>query len=133
MEIEEGHNKIVEEVVKRLAENDFYIKPEKYKQKVKEVGFLGVIIGPKDIKIEKEKVESILNQPTLQGVKDVQKFLELANYYHQFIWDFTIIARPLYDMMKKKQKWEWIEGQEGTFRELKEIYQRTSVSSTRPR
>jgi len=30
MEIEEGHNKIAE-VVKRLAENDLYIKPEKYK------------------------------------------------------------------------------------------------------
>ena len=31
MEIEEGHNEIVEEVVKRLAENNLYIKPEKCK------------------------------------------------------------------------------------------------------
>jgi len=30
-EKEEGHDKIVEEVVQRLAENDLYIKPEKYK------------------------------------------------------------------------------------------------------
>ena len=30
-EKEEGHNEIVEEVVKRLAENDLYVKPEKYK------------------------------------------------------------------------------------------------------
>jgi len=29
-EIEEGHNKIVEEVLKRLEENDLYVKPEKY-------------------------------------------------------------------------------------------------------
>jgi len=33
-EIEEGHNKIVEEVLKRLEENDLYVKPEKYIWKV---------------------------------------------------------------------------------------------------
>jgi len=31
MEREEGYNELVEEVVKRLAENDLYMKPEKYK------------------------------------------------------------------------------------------------------
>ena len=30
IEIEEGHDEIVEEVLKRLEENDLYIKPEKY-------------------------------------------------------------------------------------------------------
>ena len=29
-ETEEGHNKIIEKVLKRLEENDLYIKPEKY-------------------------------------------------------------------------------------------------------
>ena len=41
---EEKHDKVVEEVVKRLAENDLYIKPEKCKQKVRKVGFLRVVI-----------------------------------------------------------------------------------------
>jgi len=31
IEEEKGHDEIVEEVVKRLAENDLYVKPEKYK------------------------------------------------------------------------------------------------------
>ena len=31
IESEEEHDKIVEEVVKRLVENDLYVKPEKYK------------------------------------------------------------------------------------------------------
>jgi len=50
MEGEEGHNELVEEVVRRLAENDLYVKPEKCKWKVKEVGFLEVIIDPDGIK-----------------------------------------------------------------------------------
>ena len=31
METEEGHDKIIEEVVKKVAKNDLYVKPEKYK------------------------------------------------------------------------------------------------------
>jgi len=55
-ETEEGHDKIVEEVLKRLEENDLFVKPEKYVWKVREVGFLGVIIGEDGVRMEKEKV-----------------------------------------------------------------------------
>ena len=81
MKIVEGYDEIVVKVVKRLAENDLYMKPEKYKWKIREVGFLEVIIGLERIKIEEEKVKGVLDWPTLKGVKDIQKFLELANYY----------------------------------------------------
>ena len=49
---EEGYNEMVAEVVKRLEENDLYIKPEKCKQKVREVGFLEVVIRPDGIKMK---------------------------------------------------------------------------------
>jgi len=81
MEYEEGHDELVVEVVKRLEENDLYVKPEKYKWKVKEVGFLGVVIGLEGIKMEEEKVKGVLEWPMQKSVKDVQKFLGLANYY----------------------------------------------------
>ena len=59
------------EVIKRLEENDLYVKPEKCKWKVREVGFLGVVIGPEGIKMEEEKVKGILDWPTPKCVKDV--------------------------------------------------------------
>ena len=59
-EEEKEYNKLVEEVVKRLVENNLYVKPEKYKWKIKEVGFLEVVIGPERIKIEKDKKYSRL-------------------------------------------------------------------------
>ena len=58
---EEGHDELVAEIVRRLEENDLYVKLEKCKQKVKEVGFLGVVIGPEEIKMEEEKVKGILD------------------------------------------------------------------------
>ena len=118
----EGYDEIVEEVIKRLAKNDLYVELEKCKQKVKEVGFLGVVIRPEGIRMEKEKVKGILDQPTPQGVKNVQKFLELANYYHRFIKDFTIMARLLHNMVKKDQKQKWMERQDKIFSELKERF-----------
>jgi len=103
-EREEGHDKLVEEVVRRLVENDLYVKPEKCKEKIREVMFLGVVIGPEGIKMEEEKVKDVLDWPIPKYVKDVQKFLGLVNYYCQFIQDFASIARPLYNIVKKDQK-----------------------------
>ena len=61
MEDEERHNELVAEVIKRLEENNLYVKPEKYKWKVREVGFLRVIIRLEEIKIEEEKAKGVLN------------------------------------------------------------------------
>ena len=80
-EMEEKHNKIVEEVLKQLEENDLFVKPKKCQWKVKEVEFLGVVIGPKGVKMQKEKVEGILNWLASKNMKKVQKFLGLVNYY----------------------------------------------------
>jgi len=70
-EDKEGHDKLVVEVVKRLEENDLYVKLEKYKWKVREVGFLGVVIEPDGIKMEEEKVKGVLDWLTPKCVKDV--------------------------------------------------------------
>ena len=85
IDTKKGHDKLVEEVLKRLEENDLFVKLEKCKQKVKEVEFLGVVISPREVEIQKEKVEGVLNWLAPRNIKKVQKFLGLANYYRRFI------------------------------------------------
>ena len=133
-ETEEGHDELVAEVVKRLEENDLYMKPEKCKWKVKEIEFLGVVIGPEGIKMEKEKVKGVLEWPTPKCVKDVQKFLGLANYYRRFIEGFATVARPLHDLVKKDKKM----GVDGKGREdiqgiERAVYKGAGVGSSRYR
>jgi len=98
-ETEKGHNEIVEEILRRLEENDLYIKPEKCVWKARKIGFLGVVIGPDGIEMEAEKVDGVLSWPQPKNVKDVRKFLGLANYYRRFIKDFTRVARSMNMLM----------------------------------
>jgi len=105
-ETEEGYNEIVEEVLRRLEENDLYIKPEKYTWKVRKIGFLDVVIGPSGIEMEKEKVDGVLSWPKPKNVKDIRKFLGLANYYRRFIKDFARVARPMNMLTRKDVKWQ---------------------------
>jgi len=94
----------VEEVLKRLEKNDLYVKLEKYVWKAKKIEFLGVVIGPKGIEMEKEKVDRVLSWPEPKNVKDIRKFLGLANYYRRFIKDFAQIARPMNMLTRKDEK-----------------------------
>jgi len=121
-ETEEGHDKIVEKVLRRLEENGLYIKPEKCIWKVRKIGFLDVVIGPGRIEMEKEKVNGVLSWPKPKNVKDVRKFLGLANYYRRFIKDFAQVARPMNMLTRKDVKWQWGEEQQKAFDELKRIF-----------
>ena len=103
--IEKGHNEIVEEVLRRLEKNDLFVKLEKYMWKIREVGFLGVIIGEDRVRMEKEKIQGVIEWLVPRSTKDVQKFLGLANYYKWFVKDFARIAKPLHEMMRKETKW----------------------------
>ena len=79
------HDEIVEKVVRKLVENNLYVNPEKCQWKVKKVRFLGVVIELERIKMKDEKVKEVLNWLISKKVKDVQKFLRLANYYRQLL------------------------------------------------
>jgi len=60
-EMEDNHDEIVEEILKRLKENNLYVKPEKCVWKARKIRFLGVIIGSNGIEIEAEKVNGVLS------------------------------------------------------------------------
>jgi len=106
IETEEKHDEIMKEILRRLEKNNLYVKPEKYVWKVKKIRFLRIIIGPNGIEIEKEKVNGVLSWLEPKNMKDVRKFLGLANYYRRFIKDFAQVARPINMFTRKDIKWQ---------------------------
>jgi len=83
---------------------------------------LGVIIGKDGVRMEKEKVQGVVEWPVPKNMKEVQKFLGLANYYRRFVKDFAKIAKPLHETTRKGKKWEWGEKQQRAFEELKKRF-----------
>ena len=106
-----------------------YVKPEKCTWKVRKIGFLDVVIGPSGIEIEKEKVDRVLSWLEPRNVKDVRKFLGLANYYRKFIKDFARLARPINVLTRKDMKWRWEGAEQAAFDKLKKAF---TMSSRRP-
>ena len=112
----------MKEILKKLEENDLYIKPEKYMQKVKKIRFLGIVIRPNRIEMEVEKVDGVLSWPEPKNMKDVRKFLGLTNYYRRFIRDFAQAARPMNVLTRKNEKWQQEEKQQQVFDKLKQVF-----------
>ena len=78
---QEEHDRIVLEVLQRLEEHDLFVKPEKCSFRVKEVKFLGMTISAEGIKMNDDKVTTILEWPVPKTVHGVRSFLGLANFY----------------------------------------------------
>ena len=69
---EAAHDEITREVLQQLQENNLYVKPEKCFWKVREVEFLGVILGPDGIKMDPTKLDTVKHWPMLINMKDMQ-------------------------------------------------------------
>ena len=98
------HLRHIEIVMKKLAEANLKINHEKCTWCATEVKILGHIVSYNEIKMDPKKVLAIKEWKPPQNVKQVQQFLGLANYYRRFIKDFSQIAGPMFNLLKKDSK-----------------------------
>ena len=89
------HKEHVRKILRILRENGLQVDIKKCEFHVKEVLYLGMIIGRHGIKMNPAKVTTIKEWAKLERVKDVQAFLGFTNFYRKFIKGFSNVARPL--------------------------------------
>jgi hypothetical protein len=114
----EEHRKVTEEVLRILKDNNLYLKPEKCKFEQTKIEYLGLIILENHVKMDKVKVQGVLDWPTPPKVKDVQAFLGFANFYQWFVENFSKAAHPLTQLTRKDLKWEWTKEAEEAFNKI---------------
>ena len=97
----EEHIKHIEIVMKKLDLANLKINLDKCSWCMDEVKILGHMVTHNKIKMDPNKISAIseLNEP--RNVKQIQQFLGLANYYRRFVKDFSKIASPLFNLLKK--------------------------------
>ena len=72
---------------------------------MEEISILGVIVGKGQVQMETDKVKAVKKWKTPTKIKEVESFLRFANFYKQFIKNFSYTARPL-NKLKGKKEWK---------------------------
>src|ERR1700712_2354959 len=119
---EEEHIALVQEVLRRLSDNNLAIEPEKCDWHVSRVDYLGYVISEDGIEMSDEKVQSVRDWEAPKSVKDIQSFLGFANFYRRFIEGYSKLTRPLTDLTKKSEKFVWSDECQRVFQELKDRF-----------
>ncbi|GBG72686.1 hypothetical protein CBR_g12254 [Chara braunii] len=94
-------------VLEKLRESNFKINSKKCKWAKTQVVYLGHVLDGDGIKPEDSKIAAIRDWPTPDTLTELQSFLGLANYYRQFVRNFSTIAAPLRKLLKKEAIWQW--------------------------
>ncbi|GET66141.1 retroviral-like aspartic protease 1 [Rhizophagus irregularis DAOM 181602=DAOM 197198] len=111
----EKHIEHVDKVLSKLRENNMIVKLKKCQFGLRNINFLGHIVGRDGLRPDKEKVEKIENMRRPKTVTEVRSFLGLCSYYRRFIKGFSKIAKPLLNLTRKNEKFEWKEEQQEAF------------------
>jgi hypothetical protein len=109
-------------VLQRLREAGLFAKLEKCEFLVSETKFLGLIIGKDGIRMDPDKVKTIIEWQTPSCVTDVQAFIGFANFYRRFIRDFSKIITPLVALTQKGVLFCWMPACQSAFDTLKQAF-----------
>lgn len=116
----EEHIKMLKTVAERFEKANLTISLEKSMFCLKEIKYLGYILGENGIRTDSEKVAAILHCPAPTTVQEVRRFLGMVGWYRRFINNFAHIVAPISDLLKKNAKTiKWTLEAEEAFNKLK--------------
>ncbi|KAF8701279.1 hypothetical protein RHS03_06547, partial [Rhizoctonia solani] len=114
-----SHTQHVHKVPRRLMENQLFCKASKCTFHVTSVEYLGIIVLDRGFSLDKLKIQAVQEWPTPTKVKEVQLFLGFANFLRCFVANFSHMARPLHNLVKKDTPWKWDTKEQEAFQGLK--------------
>jgi hypothetical protein len=112
---EEEHAEHIRIVLQRLQDHKHYVKFTKCEIWLDGVKFLGHTISKDGISMDPSKVQEVMDWKPPKTVHQIRSFLGLAGYYHCFIPDFSKIAKPMTELLKKGVKFVWSKDCEKAF------------------
>jgi hypothetical protein len=117
--MEQEHEKHLRLVLEKFRSNKLYTKFSKCEFWLTEVTFLGHVFSAVGLLGDLGKVKDVLNWIPHTTALEIRSFLGLARYYHQFIKDFSKIAKPMMELLEKNKAFEWIAECQASFEELR--------------
>ena len=90
-----------------LRKEKLYANLKKCSFCMDKVVFLGYVVSAKGIEVDEEKVKAIKEWPTPKSITEVRSFHGLASFYCRFVKDFSTLAAPLTEIVKKSVGFKW--------------------------
>jgi hypothetical protein len=116
----EDHAKHLHVILQRLRDHRLYAKFSKCEFWLDTAKFLGHTISGDGISVDPSKVQEVMDWQPPTSVHQIRSFLGLAGYYHRFIPDFSRIAKPMTELLKKGVKFSWDQKCETAFHTLRD-------------
>lgn len=116
------HKNHVRQVLQRLLENKLFVKAEKCEFHQQSVTFLGYVLEGGQVRPTEEKIRAVLEWPTPENRKQLQRFLGFANFYRRFIRNYSQTAQPLTALTSTKVPFSWSPEAEAAFSQLKTLF-----------
>jgi hypothetical protein len=82
------------------------------------VAFLGYVVTPQGTEVDEAKIEAIKSWSIPATLTQLRSFLGVVGFYRRFVRDFSTIAAPLNDLLKKSVSFYWGAAQEHSFNTL---------------
>lgn len=118
----EEHIECLQKISERLKKANLTISISKSMFCVKELKYLGFILGRNGLTTDPEKVSAILHYPSPKNVKEVRSLCGLLSWYRKFVNDFASIVAPITNLTKKNVKtFKWTEEAEEALNKMKII------------
>ena len=70
--------------------------------------------------MDPEKTKVIVDWPAPKNLHEVRQFLGLCSYYRKFVKNFSSLASPLHELMKKEEPFNWTPRRQYAFEQLKQ-------------
>ncbi|KAL1220391.1 RNA-directed DNA polymerase-like protein [Cardamine amara subsp. amara] len=97
----EDHVQHLRKVLDVLRKEKLYANMNKCTFGTDNLVFLGFLVSADGVKVDEEKVKAIRERPSPTSVGEVRSFHGLAGFYHRFVKDFSTLAAPLIEFIKK--------------------------------
>ena len=115
----DDHLRHLREVFLVLRNNSLFANSAKCTFCVDSIVFLGFVVNKMGLHVDPEKIKAIQELPTPQNVGDVRSFHGLTSFYRRFVPNFSSLASPLNELVKKDSTFCWSEKHEQAFKRLK--------------
>jgi hypothetical protein len=123
----EEHEEHLRIVLGKLRQHQLYAKFSKCEFWMEEVAFLSHVLSAKGVAVDPSKIEVVSKWQSPKSVTEIRSFLGLAGYYCRFIENFSKIANPMTELLKRNMPYVWSDKCEASFQELKHRLTTTPV------